>query len=99
MSLRGRLGVAIGPALLYGTGGVAHAKADLEVTATNGVQTVSMSKSFSETGYVFGGGIEYMFRPTLVGRLEGLRYQFNGIDGTSEDYKVDVIRGGLSVKF
>ena len=99
-SVRGRVGFAVGPALIYGTGGVAHGHFRLDATATIGMQTGNLVRSRNEQGYVFGGGVEYMFNQRLVGRLEGLRYQFNDeIYGVSADYKVDVLRAGLSYKY
>ena len=98
-SVRGRIGLAVGPALIYGTGGFAQGHFKLDATATNGIQTVTMVQSFNHQGYVFGGGIEYMFSQHLVGRFEGLRYQFNELNGSTEDYKVDVLRAGLSYKY
>ena len=58
-TIRGRLGYAAGPALLYVTGGVAFADVSYSVAATDGINSVAMSKSEIETGYTVGGGLEY----------------------------------------
>jgi outer membrane immunogenic protein len=57
-TLRGRVGVASGPALLYVTGGWAFADVEYNVTAT-GPMNVSMSESGIRTGYALGGGLEW----------------------------------------
>lgn len=62
-TLRGRVGFAAGPALLYATGGLAFADVNRSLTASNGVNTVSMSDDSIETGYTVGGGVEWAFAP------------------------------------
>ena len=99
-SVRGRIGFAIGPALVYGTGGVAQGHFRLDGAASNGIQAIALVGSGDALGYVFGGGIEYMFSQHLVGRIEGVRYQFNDeLYGLTADYKVDVLRAGISYKY
>jgi len=63
-TLRGRVGYAAGPALLYATGGFAFADVETSVTASNGVNSVSMSNDDIKTGYTVGGGIEWAFAPS-----------------------------------
>lgn len=58
-TLRGRIGYAAGPALLYVTGGLAFA--DVEFNAMS--PTASVSSSEIQTGYTVGGGIEWAFAP------------------------------------
>lgn len=99
-SVRGRIGIAVGPVLVYGTGGVAEGHFRLDVNVTNGNQAGGGVVSRNEQGYVFGGGIEYMFGQHLIGRIEGVRYQFNDqLYGLTADYKVDVLRAGISYKY
>jgi len=66
-SIRGRLGIAWDRVLIYGTGGVAFAGVNSDVTLS-GVDTrvvpfvpffASRSRSNSRTGWTVGGGIEY----------------------------------------
>jgi outer membrane immunogenic protein len=98
-SIRGRAGLSLGSAMIYGTAGLAFANLKASATATNGVLSASASDSITERGFVFGGGLQYMFSPKLVGRIEGLRYQFNDLDGSSSSYRADTIRAGLSFRF
>ncbi|GJE56570.1 MULTISPECIES: outer membrane protein [Methylobacterium] len=88
-TVRGRLGYAFGPVLLYGTGGFAYG--GIGVSGQTGVSSVQYSGLYDagryggiDTGFVYGGGIEMMapdgFVPGFVtpGRLsfkvEYLRY-------------------------
>jgi outer membrane immunogenic protein len=71
-SVRGRVGLPIGPALLYGTGGVAFT--DAKASATEG-DLVIRDHHFS-TGWVAGGGLELGVTNTVGVRLEGLHYWF-----------------------
>jgi outer membrane immunogenic protein len=58
-TLRGRVGYAAGPALLYVTGGWAFADLNQSVSAPG----VGISSDDWETGYTVGGGIEWAFAP------------------------------------
>jgi outer membrane immunogenic protein len=59
-TIRGRLGYAAGPALLYATGGVAFIGLDEE----------------NFTGYVVGGGLDYKIKENWTAGVEGLYYDF-----------------------
>lgn len=72
-TIRGRLGYAMGPTLIYATGGVAFIGAD-----------DAFEDSDSETGWVAGVGIEHKIKPNLSIGLEGLYYDF----GNGEDFEV-----------
>lgn len=58
-TLRGRVGFAAGPALLYVTGGWAFADLSQSLNSPG----ASLSSSDWETGYTVGGGIEWAFAP------------------------------------
>ena len=58
-TVRGRLGYAFGQFLIYGTGGFAYGGVDNRLTINNGVATTSFQRNRMETGYTYGGGIEY----------------------------------------
>lgn len=80
-SLRARLGWLVMPqVMIYATGGAAWAKTDYtgfdSATATNGFTAVSFSNTNS--GWVVGGGAEYMLTPNWFVRAEYLYYQFSG---------------------
>lgn len=95
-SVRARLGYIIGNALLYATAGVAFS--DLDITAL-GTKTGQ-----SQTGFVYGGGIELDVTEHLFIRLEGLRYDFSGevfasLAGAKADDQRDVFRLGAGWRF
>ena len=60
-TVRGRVGVAFGQALIYGTGGLAYGGINDRVNFlnANGSTRFTGSRSAIETGYAYGGGIEY----------------------------------------
>ena len=66
---RGRLGFAVGNALVYGTGGFAYG--NVNQRANNGGD-VFVSNT-TQTGYAAGGGIEYKFNPAWSLKAE---YQY-----------------------
>ncbi|MDZ4790235.1 MAG: outer membrane beta-barrel protein [Hyphomicrobiales bacterium] len=74
-TIRARLGYAVGNVLFYGTGGVAFASFDDKIFEDD-----------TETGYVFGGGVEGKVRQNMSLGLEGLYHQFEdvGVRGGGE---------------
>jgi outer membrane immunogenic protein len=110
-SIRGRLGLAFGPALFYGTGGVAWAHfSDAWGFASLGGNTFSSGDT--RTAGIFGGGIEYMFAPNWIGRVEALFANFGtktiavvppgtlvGPYASSFEHKVTTVRAALSFKW
>jgi outer membrane immunogenic protein len=101
-TIRGRLGMAFDNVLVYGTGGVAWADAEARASIVLddglGVDTLwSAKKSFSDIGFVAGGGIAWMVIPQSfsVG-LEGLYYFFDQ-QKTLADATFDVGPGDLEV--
>jgi outer membrane immunogenic protein len=106
-SVRGRLGLAWGPTLLYATGGAAFA--EMQYTYTNPL--VSQSEGFRHVaiGYTVGGGIEYAFTDHLTLRAEyryadfgSTRYvartAFLGLTGEQRP-RSDSVRVGVGYKF
>ena len=87
-SLRGRLGVAWGSALLYGTGGVAweQVKTSSMISANTALGVVGQSAAGTATntrsGFVAGAGIEWKVGPSWSLRGEYLFYDF-GTSSTS----------------
>jgi outer membrane immunogenic protein len=67
-TLRGRVGYAPGPWLIYVTGGAAWV--DYEVTAT--ARGVTASVENSKTAWTVGGGVEWMFLPRWSTKVEYL---------------------------
>ncbi|WP_341861753.1 outer membrane beta-barrel protein [Gymnodinialimonas sp. 57CJ19] len=72
-----RLGVEVGydagPALIYGTVGVAQASAEIA-----GVD-------YDDTGYFFGAGMDYMVTDQITLGAEVLQHEFEDFDGTGND--------------
>ena len=58
-TVRGRLGYAFGPTLLYATGGYAWADTKISFSAPG----ASVSDSHVHSGWTVGAGVEYMFAP------------------------------------
>ena len=67
-TVRGRLGYAFGPTLLYGTGGAAFVSFNNNDLFNN---------SNNETGWVAGGGLERKIRENVSVGLEGFYYDFS----------------------
>ena len=68
-TVRGRVGYAVGAALLYGTGGVAFGGVQDKLTVVGATK----SHDATDTGYAAGGGVEYAFAPSWSGKVE---YQY-----------------------
>lgn len=76
-SIRGRIGIPIGPALLYATAGYAWTEATLNEASSSGG---SFSSSHTFNGVVYGLGAEAFVLPNLSLRLEALRYDYSSDD-------------------
>lgn len=93
-TIRGRIGFLWTPQLLtYFTGGVSWGEADFTASATRQSNGYNAATSFSDTatGYVLGGGIEWMFLPNWIARAE---YLYNHFD-TSHTRIVDDASGNF----
>lgn len=104
-TLRGRVGVPIGPALLYATAGYAWTNFDISYRDATG-SAVERSSGFH--GIVYGIGVEAMVLPKITVRLEALEYDYSrstidlGSLGTSRDTfdpSSTVVRAGVSFQF
>jgi outer membrane immunogenic protein len=94
-TVRGRVGLANGPLLIYGTGGVAFAD------ITN--RFAFVEDSDTKTGYAVGGGLEWAFAPNWSAKAEYLFLGF-GDDtvagtGVKVDDDVHTVRVGLNYHF
>jgi len=118
-TIRGRLGYVNGPWLIYGTGGVAFAHVKwseantLSVAAPATTVSVAWSDSKTLTGWVAGAGMEYMFNPNWIGRVEYLYESFGDFTvptglvpagspprpGNLDLSAVQKVRVGISYKF
>ena len=63
-SVRARLGYAVDRVMLYGTGGLAYGRGDLQIGGLSNKQT--------QWGWALGGGVEAMVAPQLSARIEYL---------------------------
>ena len=110
-TIRGRVGLAFSQVLVYGTGGVAFAHfSDNWGLADLGANEFSNSET--QTGWVAGGGVEYMFARNWTAKVEGLYADFGSTDltvinpgGQSGPYTsrfqhtVATVRAGLNWKW
>ena len=101
---RGRLGLALGHALFYGTGGFAYG--DVRQSAV--YDGVSFGASGTQTGWVAGGGIEYKVSPawSLKGEYqyidlgsEKLTDAANSLSTNGPDTSLQTVRLGLNYRF
>ena len=65
-TVRGRIGWSTGNVLLYGTGGLAYGNVKLSSSFTAGNATTNASVSQVKSGFVVGGGLDYMLQPNFV---------------------------------
>ena len=104
-TFRGRVGVAMGPTLLYATGGAAYAWLKHEFT-DNGFPFTA-SRSSPSWGWTAGGGIEHAFGNNWSAKIEYLYAHFpnqtvtdptSGYTFTFRD-SVSVVRTGINFRF
>ncbi len=101
-TIRGRVGVPLGPVLLYATAGYAWTETSLSETSAAGG---SFSSSHTFSGVVYGAGLESYVLPNLSLRLEALRYDYSAdklsISGAANsiqeiDPSDTVVRAGIT---
>ena len=76
-TVRGRIGYAFGPSLLYATGGFAYGRVENVANSAGG--PTFFSKTRTAAGYVAGGGYEYRLNPAWSLKAE---YQFINLGRT-----------------
>jgi outer membrane immunogenic protein len=96
-TVRGRLGYAFGPALLYATGGFAYGRVENDITYSSAFPQVccgygpsvfavgTTHGSSIEAGYVVGGGLEYLVAPKWTLKAE---YQFIDLGSHTASTKI-----------
>lgn len=100
-TVRGRIGYAAGPTLIYFTGGWAFA--DLNQSLTSG--GASMSKDEIASGYTLGGGLEWQFAPNWSLKTEYLYVDLGEqtLTGPAGSYTTDTdfhtVRAGVNFHF
>ncbi len=105
-TVRGRVGYAAGPTLLYFTGGLAFADVDYSVSGTGPGGAFAMSSDKIETGYTLGGGLEWAFAPNWSLKSEYLYVDLGdetvtspgGVSSTT-DLDFHTVRVGLNYHF
>jgi outer membrane immunogenic protein len=110
-TLRGRAGYAIGPTLIYATGGLAFLHTN-EVVVGNNANETNFDQGW-HVGYVIGAGVEHAFNQRLSAKAEFLYAdgfaERSGMTGTVNGYSdqaykhdvgsIDIVRVGLNYKF
>ena len=71
-TVRARLGYSIDRALLYVTGGLAYADANVNEAITNGSTITTATSAGWRTGWALGAGLEYAIDSKWTVRTEGL---------------------------
>jgi outer membrane immunogenic protein len=92
-TVRGRLGWSSGPVLLYGTGGLAYGRTSLSSSLSAPPVSLSAQTSSVRTGWVAGGGIEYLWRPNLILSLD---YQYVDLGTVGVASSTGVFGGGTA---
>ena len=110
-SLRGRVGLAFSRLLIYGTGGVSVARfSDAFGFVAFGTNAFSLDET--RTGWIGGGGLEYMVTRNVTARIEGLYADYGtstitvvnppgqvGPYGASFRHAVSTVRAALNWKW
>jgi outer membrane immunogenic protein len=102
-TVRGRVGIASGPFLIYATGGVAFADIDNRLDIPAG----TLHDDSTHTGYAAGGGVEWAFAPNWSMKAEYLYLGFGddtisdagGLNTARVNNDFQVVRVGLNYKF
>jgi outer membrane immunogenic protein len=105
-SARGRVGYAFDRLLVFGTAGVGFANISNDIQkGRNAGEQIVWDDQF-RTGFVVGGGAEYAFTNSLIGRGEYLYTDYGSAtlynaDGNRADFKneMHLLRAGLSYRF
>jgi outer membrane immunogenic protein len=104
-TLRGRAGLAYGPTLFYGTGGLAVAR----ISDSWGIPGAMVDSDHTRAGWTAGGGVEHMFAPNWTGRIEALYADFGKTTETASfsnttyrtdfEHSVALVRAALNWKW
>jgi outer membrane immunogenic protein len=99
-TVRGRLGWANGPWLLYATGGFAYGEVELKSNFSvnfppvGAVGTLNAATSPLKTGWVVGGGVEYKLFPNLT---LGVQYRYVDLGSVGLTSSGSIPLGGAGV--
>lgn len=94
-TLRGRVGWAMNNVLIYGTGGFAYGRGEVE--------WLGWSQTKTHTGWAAGAGIEVAFTPNWSARAEYLYMDLSKENytmvGLNTDIESSIVRFGLNYRF
>ncbi len=102
-TVRGRVGYAIGAALIYGTGGFAYG--GVQDKLKENTTGATAQNDATATGYAAGGGLEYAFNPAWSAKVE---YQYinlgsetlkAGPASAEFDHDYNTVRAGVNYHF
>jgi outer membrane immunogenic protein len=88
-TLRPRLGYAMGPLMIYGTGGLAYGNPAL----------TTLSGSDFRVGWTAGAGVEYQLYKNVGLRLEYLHTDLGQSTNTPDHLTDNVVRLGINFRF
>lgn len=105
---RARVGVIVGPALLYATGGGAFGNVSDSFAVTSG-GTMAGGASATKGGWAAGGGLEVALGQGWTGKLEYLRVDLGTVSAVatqpgavitlSPTFQADIVRAGVNYHF
>jgi outer membrane immunogenic protein len=108
-TVRARAGFSTGPALFYGTGGLAIADAEASATFIEGAADPRRSDSNTHLGWVIGAGAEYRMGENMSLGAEYLHVELGredytmrgtGVDILSDsDLTLDIVRAAVNYRF
>jgi outer membrane immunogenic protein len=96
-TVRGRVGVAFDQVLLYGTGGVAWADTKYSFSGFG----LTLNDNHTQTGWVAGAGVEWMFMPRWSLKAEYLYRRFDNLTifGNSGGDSLAVNSGEVGINY
>jgi outer membrane immunogenic protein len=105
-TVRGRFGYALDNLLFYATAGLAYASITNDIQkGRNAGEQIVWDNQWT-TGYAIGGGLEYGFTQSLIGRLEYIYSNYGttslrNADGNLAELmnEMHLFRAGVSYKF
>jgi outer membrane immunogenic protein len=105
---RARVGIIVGPALIYATGGGAFGNVSDSFAVTSG-GTMAGSASATKGGWAAGGGLEVALGQGWTGKLEYLRVDLGAVSAVATQpgavitldptFQADIVRAGLNYHF
>jgi outer membrane immunogenic protein len=101
---RGRIGYAWDGVLVYGTGGFAWGKAEVDVTLTAPGISATISEKKTHTGWTAGGGVEWALVDGWTAKVEYLYVALGSEEyfapgGFDADFNSHTVKLGLNYRF